>query len=321
MVSSDALRGAAWSADGAIVYATLGGGLRLVASDGGPVRQLTEPDPSKGEADHRWPVFLPGGRHVLFTVHHASWRSDRSFVAVLSLETGRVTRILEGGVHARYLPTGHLVFGRDGVLLAVPLDVKRLAVGGIPTPVVNHVRFTPTAGGFDFDVAANGTLVYTGDAAEPPRNGLVWVTREGSVEPALPDRQPYMHINFALSPDGHRVAANVNGRPYASIWIYDLRDGRRQRLNVDADCYSPVWSPDGNRLAFDLEPRRRLEPVCRGGERRRRARTPGRLEDDAAAPLLVAGRPVPRVRAADTEERHRDARSRGRRTRDLAVGP
>jgi serine/threonine-protein kinase len=252
LVSCDSPRGAAWSADGTIVYATLGGGLWRVATGGAPPRRLTEPDPSKDESDHRWPSFLPGGRHVLFTVQHASWRGDRSFIAVLSLDTGRVTRILEGGVHARYLPSGHVVFGRNGALLAVPFDVKTLAVNGTPTPVVSHVRFAPTTAGFDFDVAADGTLVYARDTAERRRNRLVWVTRAGAREQTVPGPRAYSPINFALSPDGHRVAASLNdGPPYGSIWIYDLRDGREQRLDVDADCYSPIWSPDGTRLAFD----------------------------------------------------------------------
>ncbi len=96
---------------------------------------------------------------------------------------------------------------------------------------------------------------------------------------------------------------------------------------------TPAAAERGRRLLFaglaagrqsagiQLEPRRRLELVRRGGERCGRAGTPGQLEEDAAAPLLVAGRPLSRVRAADTEDRPRDARSPGRRTKDLAVGP
>jgi serine/threonine-protein kinase len=250
VTASDSLRGAAWSADGTIVYATIGGGLWRVSADGGPVKRLTEPDPSR-EADHRWPCFLPGGRQVLFTIQHASWRGDRGWMAVHSLDTGRVVKVLEGGVHGRYLPTGHLAFGLDGVLLAVPFDLRTLAVGGRPTPVVSNVRFSASTNNFDFDVAADGTLVFARAAAEPPRNSLVWVTREGDVEQAVPDRRPYAPINFALSPDGGRVAASVSSRPYASIWIFDLKTGAGRRLGVEADCYSPIWSPDGSRVAFD----------------------------------------------------------------------
>ncbi len=242
-------RGAAWSDDGSIVYGTLGGLWRVAASDG-EARQLTEPDQSKGEGGHRFPSFLPGGRNVLFTVQHASTRADRSAIAVLSLETGRWTKVIEGGVDARYLPSGHLVFGRDGTLLAVPFDAKTCKVTGIPVPVLNDVWTRPNSNNVGFDVATNGTLVYALEKAERPSNALVWVTREGQVEPVTPERQAYLPDTFALSPDGQRLAVVIAAAPYHNIWIYDLRDRRWQQLGVQADCDNPVWSPDGDRLAF-----------------------------------------------------------------------
>jgi len=251
VATTDTVRGASWSADATIVYGVLGGGLWRVAASGGQPQRLTEPDRSKNEVDHRWPTVLPGGRHVLFTVQHASGRQERCAIAVLSLDTLRITRDVERGVYARYLRSGHLVFGRYGTLLAVPFDLKAVKVTGSAAPVVSDVLFNYAMNNFGFDVAADGTLVYANWRAEPASNALVWVTREGGdLEPALPDRRAYDSFNFALSPDGQRVAVTIEADTYNSIWICDLRDRRCQRVNVQADGYSPIWSPTGDRLAF-----------------------------------------------------------------------
>jgi eukaryotic-like serine/threonine-protein kinase len=242
-------RGFSWGADGSIVYGTMGG-LWRVAANGGEARQVTEPDRSKGADSHRWPSFLPGGRDVLFTVLHTSGRADRSAIAVLSLETGRWKKVIEGGVYARYLPSGHLVFARDGALLALPFDAKTLKVTGKPVPVLNDVWTRPTSNHVGFDVATNGTLVYALEKAERPSNVLVWVTREGQVEPVMPERQAYVPDTLSLSPDGQRLAVVIAAAPYGNIWVYDLRDRRWQQLGVQADCDNPVWSPTGDRLAF-----------------------------------------------------------------------
>jgi Tol biopolymer transport system component len=248
---SDSPRGAAWSIDDTIVYGSLRGGLWEVSASGhGAPRRLTVPDVSKGEIDHRWPTFLPGERDVLFTAQHWSTRADRSALAVLSRDTGQVRRVHAGGVHGRYLRSGHLVFGRDGTLMAAPFDVKTLQVEGNPARVVNDVSFGISTSAFHFDVADEGTLVYASEKAAPRSHELVWVTREGHVERALPGRRAYFPYNFALAPDGRRVATTIMARPYIEIWTWDLQSGRGQRLPIDADCTSPVWSPAGDQLVF-----------------------------------------------------------------------
>jgi serine/threonine-protein kinase len=243
-------RGAAWSGDGTIVYGALDDGLWQVASAGGQARQLTRADRAKHEGDHRWPSFLPGGREVLFTVSDLSGWPERGAIAVLSLDTGRVARVLNGYAFARYLRGGHLVAGRNGSLHAVAFDPKTMKPSGSALPVLADVVDAST-GYYCFDVAGDGTGVYASASHDLSGNTMVWVSRSGDVEPAVPDRRAYQPVNFALSPDGDRVAATVDddaGR--ANIWILDVRDRRSRQLRLDADCHAPTWSPRGDRLAF-----------------------------------------------------------------------
>jgi serine/threonine-protein kinase len=67
-------RGATWGPDGTIVFATaaLATGLQRVSAAGGEPSVLTKPDRERGDGDHLWPEFLPGGSAVLFTIYPAT---------------------------------------------------------------------------------------------------------------------------------------------------------------------------------------------------------------------------------------------------------
>jgi Tol biopolymer transport system component len=245
------VRGASWGDDGTIVFAKPFGGLWRVSANGGDPREITQIDSSNYEASHRFPSFLPGGRALLFQVNDVSIRQERSAIAVLSLDTGRWTRIIEGGTNGRYLRTGHIVYARYGILLAVPFDLKTLTITGTPAPVLSNVWYEIGPNNAGYDVARDGTLVYVQRASELPRNELVWVGAEGHVEPVVRELQAYATNQLVLSPDGQRLAVVVDsGDHYSRIWIYHLVERRWQRLNVQGDCNFPVWSPTGDRIAF-----------------------------------------------------------------------
>ena len=62
-VTAGNARGATWNEDGQIIFATsiLTTGLQHVPATGGEPMVLTMPDRGRGEGDHLWPEFLPGG--------------------------------------------------------------------------------------------------------------------------------------------------------------------------------------------------------------------------------------------------------------------
>jgi hypothetical protein len=159
-------RGATWGPDGTIVYGTNAPstGLQRVSAAGGEPTVLTKPDRERGEGDHYWPEFLPGGDAVLFTITPLDGSIENAQIAVLDLRTGTSKVLIRGGSHAHYVPTGHLVYGVTGTLRAVAFDRGRLEVVGTPAPVLEGVM-TTTQGAADVAVAANGSLVYVPGAA------------------------------------------------------------------------------------------------------------------------------------------------------------
>ena len=109
-------RGATWNEEGTIIFATnaTSTGLERVSSDGGEPTVLTKPDREHGEGDHIWPEFLPGGHAVLYTITPISGVIADAQIAVLDLQTGTSKVLIDGGSHAHFVPTGHLVYGVTG---------------------------------------------------------------------------------------------------------------------------------------------------------------------------------------------------------------
>jgi len=248
------LRGATWGTDGKIIFATnRPTGLLRVPSDGGEVEVLTHPDVAKGEPDHIWPQLLPSGRGVLFTISPAEGalaNSANSRVAVLDLRSPSSSPkiLIRGGSDARYVSTGHLVYFAEGSLRAVRFDLDRLEVSGSAVPVVTALA-TVSGNAGDFDVAENGTLVYT-----PPQEGaarprtMTWVDREGKEEAIAAEPRAYLYPR--LSPDGTRVALDVR-EGMNDIWVWDLLRRTLTRVTKDPGLdRAPVWSADGSFIFY-----------------------------------------------------------------------
>ena len=125
-----------------------------------------------GTARHRagWrradrPQILPGGESLLFTIAktaNGSTRWDNARIVVQSLKSGERTTLVEGGSAARYVPSGHLLYARGGVVFAVPFDATRQKVTGQAAAVIEGVRRVASAvtGAAQFAVSDTGNLFY-----------------------------------------------------------------------------------------------------------------------------------------------------------------
>ena len=266
-------RGATWGPDGTIIFATSNQstGLQRVsdAGDGTPT-MLTTLDRGRGDADHVWPQFLPGGKAVLFTISRLGRGIDDSQIAVLDLQTGTSKLLFTGGSDARYIPTGHLIYGFAGTLRAVAFDLGRLEVVGTFAPVLEGV-VTTSQGAADVAVATDGSLVYvSGGAGESGRRTVVVVDRQGRATAPLPGLPVDTYRDVRVSPDGASLALS-NG---ADVSVYDFARATLTRLTTDEGTdRSPLWTPDGQRIIFTSM--RAGTQSCSGGRRMPPAETSG----------------------------------------------
>jgi serine/threonine-protein kinase len=242
----DSVSGVTWGEDGNIVWAWFN--LFSIPASGGTPKTLLTVDIDKGERFFRHPQYLPGSKAILFTIGTGDIEGyEDARIAVFDLTTGKYKTLVEGGSMPRYSTTGHLVYARGGSLFAIPFDVKKLVVTGQPFPVLDGIFSSRNTGMADFGIAANGDLAYVPGPTEAGRRRLVWVDRQGHVQPF--DLAPQSYLHPRLSPDGSQLAFEIEG-PAHDLYAYDLSRGVTTRLSFDGASHWPVWSPTGERIAF-----------------------------------------------------------------------
>jgi Tol biopolymer transport system component len=247
--SSD-VRGGTWGAKGTIVFAPFfQGGLFRVPATGGEVSPTTVLDPIRKEQTHRWPSFLPDGRHFFYYASRGSGEEPGE-ILVGSLDGGPPKRLLQSSSLALFAAPGYLFYSRGGTLLAQPFDGKDLRLTGKPVPIAERLSSVGGMSGLrSVSVSSTGVLVYQTGSGSATQ--LVWLDRNGRDLGTL--GPPADHYAPRLSPDGTRLAEgrmNLESTT-GDIWLTDLTRNVSSRFTFDpADEQLPVWSPDGKRLFF-----------------------------------------------------------------------
>jgi Tol biopolymer transport system component len=254
-----------WGPDDNILFSTRQAILR-VPSAGGKPQTLATTDVNKSEFSYEAPQLLPGGKQVLFSI----LKANEEQLAVLNVQTGVHKILLEAAGLAFYAPTGaeagsgHIVYGRQGTLFAVPFKVNELRLGS-PVAVLEGVAGPGPLAAFGF--SDSGTLAYVPDdsAQALVASGILcWVDRQGAEQP-LPAPPRSYSTAVQLSPDGGRVAFSIlDLQSHTSdIWVYDLLRSALTRLTFEGSNQNPVWTADGERLIYtyrpDVTPPQRLE--------------------------------------------------------------
>jgi Tol biopolymer transport system component len=245
-------RGGAWAPDGTIVVAaSQSSGLVRVPDGGGRPSALTTLDFARGEASHRWPEVLPGGRWVLFSAAIEGESYDEARLEAVSLTNGERRPVLSRAAFGRYAASGHLLFVRGGRLYAVAFDPNRLETRGTPETVLDGVRYEPQNGAAHVAVSASGALVYGPGLPTSPEHYLAWLDREGRltriVETPRTFREP------RLSPDGRRAAVVIGTAAESDLWLVDVNVGTLSRLSFGLSPHRPTWTPDGARITVGAE--------------------------------------------------------------------
>jgi Tol biopolymer transport system component len=243
-------RGGAWSRDGVIVFSpNLEEAIYRVPAAGGQASPVTTLKRERQQTSHRWPDFLPDGRHFLYWVRSADEQNQGVYVGSLDArpESQEDRRLLGTPSNALYAAPGYLLFERDRTLMAQTFDARGLQLLGEPLVIASEIS-SPQINQMSLSVSATGLLAYdSGDATRQ----LVWFNRAGSRVGLVGGSENAEEPQ--LSPDeNHVVFYRLDPQNRAGdIWLVELRRGTASRLTTQPSYeWRPTWSPDGRRIVF-----------------------------------------------------------------------
>src|SRR5262245_46027574 len=240
-------RGGTWSRDNVIIFAPdYQSGLRRVPAAGGAATLATEMDSHK-HSTHRWPFFLPDGKHFLFlATNHAGGDPRENGIYYASIGGGEPRLLVTCDSNALFA-NGQILYHAQTALMAQPFDPGSGALLGDPTALIDGVQFDTGVWRAVASVSETGGMVYVRGSAVLGAE-LAWIDRAGKEIGTRLPRDSYR--DPSVSPDGKKIAVAI-GDPLRTIWIIDLVQGTRARLTFDTAIHvNPSWSPDGRSVAY-----------------------------------------------------------------------
>jgi len=245
-------RGGTWNKDGVIVFTPhVRGGLFQVLASGGTPTSISNPDASRGETSHRWPMFLPDGKHYLYLAANFAGQKGVDAIFVGSLDSKEKTFVVEASANAAYAAPGYLLFYRDKTLLAQRFDLKRFSLTGEPAIIVSDIQYLPQVKQAAFAASDSGLLAAQSGAGVT-RSQPVWFDRKGNELGVV--GTPDVYGNVSIAPNGKSVAVDkteIGSENNIDIWTYELDRDRAKRFSFGPGLtLAPIWSPDSSLLVY-----------------------------------------------------------------------
>jgi serine/threonine protein kinase len=245
-------RGGSWNAAGIIIFsASAGTPISKIPEIGGTPVDVTVLSKSSQDAAHRWPTFLPDGKHFTYVVSAGQPESAGVFIGSIDDPSVRI-RILPMQSQSTYVKSGHLLYVSESVLYARPFDLKTLSFTGEPAVIEQNVYAHKGTGWAGYTASQTGVVaVELGSSLAFLQRQLVWYDR--SSKKLEPIAEPGAYATIALSPDAKSVALEKRDPETSAtdLWLMDLGRGVTTRLTSNPLWdQAPVWSPDGNDIVF-----------------------------------------------------------------------
>lgn len=243
-------RGGAWGADGVMVISpATTGPLYRVSADGGTPVQITQLDIAL-HTSHRWPFFLPDGKHFLYlAINHDASKASSDTIYYASID-GSVNKPLFKSQSNAIYADGYILFARNEQLMAQAFNPSSGSLSGEAQLLIRGVANDPTTWHMDVSASNDGLLIHgnggTGDVE------MLWMDR--ATKQLSPIANNLAGLNaLAIAPQGDRIALGIDNG-VSDVWVLDVARNTRTRLTF-GQVYNdfPEWSPDGKWIVYSSE--------------------------------------------------------------------
>ncbi len=236
---------ATWESDTSVLFSRQGKVWR-VSADGGEEVAVAEADSSLGHRALFLPQGIPGTRLAFATVG----QEGADDAALIDLDTGEYSVVLEEAWFPRYMPSGYVVYNRGGgsfgQVVVQPFDLENGRSVGPAVPVQIRER-----GFWSYTVGRDGSLIYSDESTGSSGWRLTWMGQDGGEGVFLPI-DPGPLDNPMISPGGRSLAIGRDNESgdQEDVYVYDLESGTPLRLSFAGDSHQPVWSADGRYVYY-----------------------------------------------------------------------
>ena len=242
-------RGGSWSRDGVILFTPhINEPLYKVSANGGTPVPLTSLDTNHGETSHRWPQFLPDGKHYLFL--NRSLERERMGIYLGSLDSKATRMLINTGFGSAYAVGGYLLFMKNQSLFAQSFNANTAELRGEPFALPDQVAAVGSTSEGIFSASQTGAIVYYSVDSAHGGWDVTWRDRTGKSLSTL------VHGFFSrpiISPDSTKVAISQYDEHWwlPDLWVFDLVRGSETRFTFGSGTGTyTAWEPDGQGIIY-----------------------------------------------------------------------
>lgn len=241
---AESARGGTWGPDDTILFAesTRGPILRISATGGQPVKASSL---TPQYTTHRWPQFLPDGRHfIFFAANHNPTAPVRPAVFIGSVDGGPARFVVESDSNAQFV-AGRLLFVSGGKLFSRFMDPDSGELGSAASILTENIEYDQRLWHATF-AASPQLLLFRERAAVPDAQVIAFVDSSGKAVRTA--SRPSIFRGVSVSPDGKTLAAMCDDPDMEICLVHP--DGTLTRISDTSISYDPVWSPGGKYIVY-----------------------------------------------------------------------